>query len=79
MPRQAGNLQAGIGRLKEAWDVLSVRWLEAREHWQDANARRFEEQELQHLAEELQRVLPVISHMAQVIASAERELSDDRQ
>ena len=78
MPRQAGNLQAGVGRLKEAWDVLNRRWLDAREHWQDDNARRFEEEELHHLAEELQRVIPVISHMAQVIAAAERELSDDR-
>jgi hypothetical protein len=78
MPQQAGNLQAGVGRLKEAWDVLSVRWLETREHWHDANARRFEAQELQLLAEELQRALPAISHMAQVIVSAERELSDDR-
>ncbi len=77
MSRYAGNLQAGAGRLKEAWEKLTLRWADVREHWDDANAKRFEEQELQHLADELQRALPIISHMSQVIAAAERDLSDN--
>ncbi|MGD9853861.1 MAG: hypothetical protein AB7U20_02825 [Planctomycetaceae bacterium] len=76
MSRHAGHLQAGAGRLREAWDDLARRWADARDHWQDANARHFEEQELRHIATELERVLPVISHMSQIIAAAERDLGD---
>lgn len=76
MSRYSGNLQAGAGRLREAWDDLARRWADTRESWQDANARRFEDQELRLIATELERVLPVISHLSQVIAAAERELND---
>ncbi len=76
MARHAGGLQSGVGRLKEAWDDLSAKWMQTRDYWQDANARRFEEEELKRIAIELERVFPVISHMSQVIASAERNLSD---
>lgn len=77
MSRHAGNLQAGVGRLREAWEKLTVRWTDTRDHWQDANAREFEERDLAHIADELGRVLPIISHMSQIIGAAERELSDN--
>ncbi|MEZ6050013.1 MAG: hypothetical protein R3C02_01275 [Planctomycetaceae bacterium] len=78
MSRHAGGLQSGMGRLKEAWDDLSAKWMQTRDYWQDANARRFEEEELQRIANELERVLPVISRMSQVIANAERDLADNK-
>lgn len=78
MSQHSGGIQSGAGRLKEAWDDLAARWGQTRDYWQDANARRFEEEELQKIADELERVLPVISRMSQVIAQAERELGDNQ-
>ncbi len=74
----ASNLQTASGHLRDAWDVLIVRWADLREHWQDEKAREFEEQRLQPLAREMQHALPAIAHLSQVIATAERALTDEQ-
>ena len=44
--------------------------------WRDDQSRRFEEEHLRHVAEDVQSVLPAVSHMIQVLQLANRELSD---
>jgi len=71
-----GNLQAGSGRLQEALEQLQLSWAIAAEVWKDANARSFGEQHLQTIAEEVNVAVPAVSHLAQVLQSARRELEE---
>ncbi len=73
----APQLESASGRLRDSWEVLTAHWSGLQEYWQDANARDFGENHLQPLSREMQLALPAISHLAQVIAAAERELADD--
>ena len=74
----AGNLQAGAGRLQETFEVLSAQWRDVREHWQDANALRFEEEHLEPIAQALRIALPAIAQMSTTAQTMQRELSDER-
>jgi hypothetical protein len=71
-----GNLQAGSGRLQEALEQLQLAWAGAAEVWKDANARNLDEQHLRTIAEEINVAIPAISHLAQVLQSARRELEE---
>jgi uncharacterized protein YukE len=71
-----GNLQAGSGRLQEALEELQRAWSETTEVWKDANARNFDEQYLRTIAEEINVAIPAISHLAQVLQTAHRELEE---
>lgn len=73
-----GNLTAGAGRLQEAAEVLRAEWQRVCDVWQDENARRFEDEELQPLAQALQTALPAISQMASTLEAMRRELTDER-
>lgn len=71
-----GNLQAGSGRLQEALEQLQLAWASTGEVWKDANARSLDEQHLRTIAEEINVAIPAISHLAQVLQSARRELEE---
>lgn len=72
------NLQSGAGRLQEAAETLRVRWQDLREVWQDANAARFEEEQLKPLADALQTAFPAIAQMSSAMQTMQRELTDER-
>lgn len=72
------NLQSSAGRLQEAAETLRVRWQHVREVWQDANAVRFEEEQLQPLADALQTAFPAITQMSTAMQTMQRELTDER-
>lgn len=72
------NLQSGAGRLQEAAETLRVKWQDVREVWQDANAARFEEEQLKPLADALQIAFPAIAQMSTAMQTMERELTDER-
>jgi hypothetical protein len=71
-----GNLQAGSGRIQEALEQLQLAWSGAAEVWKDANARSLDEQYLRTIAEEVNIAIPAISHLAQVLQAAHRELEE---
>lgn len=72
------NLQSGSGRLHESAERLRLRWQTLREVWQDANAVRFEEEQLKPLADALQIAFPAIAQMSTAMQLMERELTDER-
>jgi hypothetical protein len=74
----SGNLHSGAGRLQEAAETLRTRWQALREVWPDANARRFEEEELGVLAQALQAAFPAIAQMTAALQAMERDLTDER-
>lgn len=71
-----GNLQSGSGRLQEALEELQLAWRATADVWNDANSRNFEEQHVRTIQEEVNAALPAISHLAQVLQSARRELEE---
>jgi hypothetical protein len=71
-----GNLQSGSGRIQEALEQLQLAWAGAAEVWKDANARSFDEQHLRTIVDEINVAIPAISHLAQVLQAARRELEE---
>jgi len=72
------NLQSGAGRLQESAETLRVRWQELRDVWEDKNSQRFEEDELEPLADALQVAFPAIAQMSAAMQAMQRELTDER-
>ncbi len=73
---RSGNLQSTNGQLQEALEALEIAWSHTAEHWRDQNAQRVEEEHLNPIAEELTKSLPAISHMAQLLNQAARDLDE---
>lgn len=73
---QVGNLQGGGGKLQSSLESLQEAWGRVSDVWRDDQSRRFEEEHLRHVAEDVQSVLPAVSHVIQVLHLANRELSD---
>jgi hypothetical protein len=71
-----GALQAASGRFQEAADELQLVWINVREHWQDQNAARFDEQYLRKVFAEVQAAIPAITQMSQVLGQAMRECNE---
>lgn len=67
------DLTAGAAKLRDAADVLAVRWDETRRDWSDANSRSLEENHLRAMATEISSALSAVQHLAEVLAQAQRE------
>lgn len=71
-----GALQAASGRIQEAAEELQNVWVNSREHWQDRNASRFEEDYLRQLFAQVQASIPAITQMSQVLGQGFRECNE---
>jgi hypothetical protein len=67
------DLNTGTGQLRDALDLLQRAWSDARQKWNDANARNIEENHLRPLASELAAAFPAIEQLAAVLDKAGRE------
>ena len=70
------DLNTGAGRLARAARDLKDAWREVREHWNDANAAKFEEEFLQPLAPLLMQTQAAIVKFAEIAKDAERDFRD---
>jgi len=71
-----GAIQASSGRIQEAAEELQFVWMNVREHWQDDNATRFDEEHLRKVFSEIQAAIPAMTQMSQVLGQAMRECSE---
>jgi hypothetical protein len=71
-----GAIQSASGRIQEAADALRLVWVNVREHWQDQNAARFEEEALHRVFAEIQGAIPAITQISQVLGQALRECNE---
>lgn len=71
-----GNLQSANGRLQEALQQLQLVWASAADEWNDVNSRVFEEEHMRVIVEEASAAIPAISHLAQQLQAAQRELEE---
>ena len=67
------DLSSGAAKLRDATDLLAVRWDETRREWDDANSRSLEEVHLRPIAKEVSSALAAVQHLAEVLAQAQRE------
>jgi len=67
------DLNTGAGQLRDAIDVLQRAWSDARQQWNDANARNIGDNHLQPLCRELAPAFPAIEQLAAILDQAGRE------
>ncbi|BAM04132.1 hypothetical protein [Phycisphaera mikurensis] len=67
------SLQAGAGGLEEARKVLLARWRQVREGWDDEVARRFGDDVIEPLLQDLGRAAEAMTAAATEEAQARRD------
>jgi hypothetical protein len=67
------DLTTGSAKLSAAYKALRLRWDATKDHWQDANCRRFEETYIDPLEPEIRDALEAISNLHELLSRAERE------
>jgi hypothetical protein len=68
-----GDLVTGAAKLSEALKNLSLHWDEAKEQWQDAACRRFEEDHLTPLEPKVHLTLDAVARLADAMERAQRD------
>jgi hypothetical protein len=72
-----GNLSGGAAQLTDSFDSLRTAWAETTTRWDDPTSRRFYKERLEPLDRITRRALSGIQRLAEVLAKAERECSDE--
>ena len=67
---QPGNILAAAGRMQEAVEQLQIAWSTTKDHWNDAQALQFEEDQLRPIFERINTALPAMNQMAQALQQA---------
>jgi hypothetical protein len=71
------DLHTGAMRLTRSAKALREQWGETSEYWKDKNHDDFDAKHIQPLAPEVTLMLAAIHRLADVLAQAERELTDE--
>lgn len=69
----ATNLSIGRTKLHHSLKKLSERWMQAREHWNDEQAVRFQEEHIEPLEPMVQRTMQGVERLTQILLQAEKE------
>ena len=67
------DMRSPATQLRDALEVLGLRWNDTREFWNDANSQSVEENFLKPLASELSTTMSAVERLAEVLARAQRE------
>lgn len=70
------DLTSSVGRMNKAMATLREKWLQTKEHWNDAASREFEEKHLQPLIPQMQFTIAAVQRLAEVIEKAEKDCED---
>lgn len=73
---RVADLNTGLGQLSQAFTELKESWAAAKDHWDDAASRHFEEQHLAPIVPRLGQVITSVQKLQEVIGEAVRELDD---
>lgn len=72
------DLSSGLGQLSQAYGKLKERLVETREVWTDDAFRQFDQQRLNEIPTQLQRLTAAVNAFIEVIQDAERECGEPR-
>ena len=67
------DLTMGSAKIASAYKALRLQWEAAKDHWHDANCRRFEECYIDPLEPQIRDALEAIGNLAELLGRAERE------
>ncbi len=73
-----GNLTAGAGALRQALQLLRLRWADAKEQWNDQVSQEFEEKYIVELERACQDAVEQINRLAQVFGKCRQECGRER-
>ena len=76
MTTRVCDLNTGLGQLSQAFTELKESWAAAKDHWDDAASRHFEEQHLAPIVPRLTQVITSVQKLQEVVAEAVHELDD---
>jgi hypothetical protein len=67
------DLNTGAAKISSAYKAMRLNWDDTKDHWHDANRRRFEEAYVDPLEPQIAAALEAISRLAELLSRAERE------
>jgi hypothetical protein len=71
-----GDLSGGAAQLNDSYDKLRAAWAETETRWNDPASRRFHKERLEPLDPITRKALSAVRRLTEILARAERELSD---
>lgn len=71
------SLSVAKANLMDAVKTLRLRWERAREHWDDAAARQFEQEFIAHLDAKVLAAAKGLDQVAELTAQVRRDCGDD--
>ena len=72
------NLSAGAGALRQALQLLRLRWADAKAQWNDAVSQEFEEKYIAELERACQDAVEHINRLAHVFSKCHQECGRGR-
>ncbi len=72
-----GDLRAASGKLKQALDLLRLRWEQTSEVWNDSQRFEFEEHHLVELQHESRKAIDSMNRLAELVVQAQRECGEE--
>jgi len=70
------DLSSGAAKLALAVKHLGIKWEQATDTWNDATAKKFNEDFLVPLTPEVKQMLEAIGRLAEILDRAERDVGD---
>jgi len=74
---KVGDLSGGAAKLALALKQLGIKWETSKETWNDATARYFHKEHIDPLLPAVKETLESVGRLAEVLARAARDVSDD--
>jgi hypothetical protein len=71
-----GDLTGGASKLALSLKQLNLKWESARDAWHDGTAKAFHERAIEPLTPSVKETLESIGRLAEVLARAARDVSD---
>lgn len=71
------DLSSGASKLALATKHLGIKWEQARETWNDSTSKTFHKDHIEPLVPSVKETLEAIGRLAEVLARAVRDVSDD--
>jgi len=72
-----GDLSGGAAKLALAVKQLGIKWEAARPTWDDSTAKAFRDRHIDPLGPKVKETLESIGRLAEVLARAARDVSDE--
>lgn len=74
---KVADLSGGAAKLALSLKQLGIKWESAKETWNDGTSKKFHKEHIEPLVPSVKETLESIGRLAEVLARAARDVSDD--